>query len=186
MLWMAYALGLASVSAVVYRFPAEMLRDPLEKAASEFRFLVAVVLGSFLGRAITAWKERCVSQRSNSDRSLQLTLRPGTSMSLLRSEFAPWLRRRKNYAALCGNTRALIVTLSTFLPLPSQAKGGTSAGGGLDRRREVRMRMCRYAVLALELAILKARGIQAGSNFGGEPHALLLAVPAITTPLLAT
>ena len=115
LLWLLWTVAVGLCSAYIYRFPADQLRDPLEKSSTEFRFLMAVVLGSFIGRALTAWKER-----------------------------------RKNYAALCGTSRALAVTLATYLPLPT--------GEGVDQPREVRLRLGRYVSLALELAMLKARG----------------------------
>ena len=57
-LWCLYAIAVGLISAYSHRFPAEALRDPLERSSGEFRFLTAIVIGSFIGRAITAWKER--------------------------------------------------------------------------------------------------------------------------------
>ena len=124
LIWVIYVLVVASISAVSNRFPAEELREPLKEINGEFRFLTAVVLGAFIGRAVGAWKER-----------------------------------RKNYASLCGTSRALVVTLATYLPMPPLTPPQQQGGGANEARRVLRQRLGRYVVLALELAMLKARGV---------------------------
>lgn len=67
--------------------------------------------------------------------------------------FSMWYSRRKNYAAFCGTTRNLILQTATATPLCGPA-GSLSAA----QVQQVRSDLGRWAVLAHELGVLKARG----------------------------
>ena len=126
-LWALWAGAVGVASANIYKFPAEELHGVLERSATEFRFLAAVVLGTFITRAVNAWKER-----------------------------------RSNYGGLAGSARALILALSTHLPM-HRLGGNTRSSSPLPSDseidfRELRVRLGRYVLLGYELAVLKARG----------------------------
>jgi len=75
--------------------------------------------------------------------------------------FVMWYTRRKNYAALCGSTRNLILHAAASVPdEPSlrelRATGRTSLRW--EEVAEARRNLARWVILAHELAMLKARG----------------------------
>ena len=75
-----------------------------------------------------------------------------------------WYARRKNAAALYGATRNMVIQLATFVPLvdESAAPMGRDGGGApLDSGtlKVLRHDMGRWAIVALELAFLKAEGL---------------------------
>ena len=59
-----------------------------------------------------------------------------------------WYMRRKNYAALCGSCRNLLIQLATFVPFDADNL----------QLMATRQKLARWVSLAYELAILKARG----------------------------
>ena len=59
-----------------------------------------------------------------------------------------WGVRRQNYASLCGNARNLNIQISSLLPV--------NGGAAMAERR---MLLCRWVMLAYELAFMKARGL---------------------------
>ena len=73
---------------------------------------------------------------------------------------AAWKERRTNYASLIGATRNLLIQFGTVFAMASAAsadavQAGSEASGTLDQARGT---LGRYALLAVEFAILKARG----------------------------
>ena len=65
-----------------------------------------------------------------------------------------WKERRANYAALCGATRNLLVQLGSLFALHENDSGDQAAQATLDSTRRT---LGRYALLAVELSMLKAR-----------------------------
>lgn len=64
-----------------------------------------------------------------------------------------WNTRRKLYATLCGRTRALMLLISSSLPIPSDTDATK------DDLIKLRQTLNRWAMLANELATLKAQGL---------------------------
>jgi hypothetical protein len=71
---------------------------------------------------------------------------------------ATWATRRKNYAALCGTARNLNILVASFVPLDA---------GNYDLM-DVRKTLGRWIMLAMELAMLKARGAMDSAD--GREH----------------
>ena len=61
------------------------------------------------------------------------------------SSIGKWSKRRTNYASLCGNVRNTILHITSLIPSDIEML-------------PVRRNLCRWVILAFELAMLKARG----------------------------
>lgn len=64
-----------------------------------------------------------------------------------------WIRRRTNYASLCGNTRNLLLQITSLLPVGDEGTEEVT-----QCAPSTRATASRWVLLAFELAVLKSRG----------------------------